>query len=115
MLQEVLLDVLSQANQFCLTYIGPIIVLLLLAFTFVKCPGPHEKYRQIVFDIGYFSLYWIFLGVASSIGLGTGLHTFVLYLGPYIAQVTLAANECGYVPAFSPSYWTFDGHFEMCK
>lgn len=26
--------------------------------------------------------------------LGTGLHTFVLYLGPFIAQVTLAATEC---------------------
>lgn len=31
--------------------------------------------------------YWIILGVASSIGLGTGLHTFVLYLGPWIAKV----------------------------
>jgi len=39
-------------------------------------------------------LYWVGLGVASSIGLGTGLHTFLLYLGPFIAQVTLAAYEC---------------------
>lgn len=35
------------------------------------------------------------LGVASSIGLGTGLHTFVLFLGPLIANVTLTAYECG--------------------
>ena len=38
--------------------------------------------------------YWIILGVMSSVGLGTGLHTFLLYLGPYIAKVTMAAYEC---------------------
>lgn len=43
------------------------------------------------------AVYWIFLGVLSSIGLGTGLHTFVLYLGPFIAKVTLAATVCGSV------------------
>ena len=37
-------------------------------------------------------LYWIVLGIASSIGLGTGLHTFVLYLGPWIAKVNIKAN-----------------------
>jgi hypothetical protein len=41
--------------------------------------------------------YWIILGIASSIGLGTGLHTFVLFLGPHIAEVTLAAFQCGHV------------------
>jgi membrane protein YqaA with SNARE-associated domain len=39
-------------------------------------------------------IWWVGLGVLSSIGLGTGLHTFVLYLGPWIAQVTLAGTEC---------------------
>ncbi|KAJ3102180.1 Vacuolar membrane protease [Phlyctochytrium planicorne] len=28
-------------------------------------------------------------------GLGTGLHTFVLFLGPHIAHVTMAAYKCG--------------------
>ncbi|KAL9657854.1 hypothetical protein ABK040_009443 [Willaertia magna] len=42
-------------------------------------------------------LEWIVLGVLSSIGLGTGLHTFLLYLGPHIAKVTIAATECGSV------------------
>lgn len=37
--------------------------------------------------------YWIILGVASSIGLGTGLHTFVLYLGPWIAKVRLLLSS----------------------
>ncbi|KAG9304005.1 hypothetical protein G9A89_005915 [Geosiphon pyriformis] len=39
--------------------------------------------------------YWIGLGIASSVGLGTGLHTFVLFLGPHIAEVTWVAFECG--------------------
>ena len=29
------------------------------------------------------------LGVASSVGLGTGLHTFVLFLAPFIAQTAI--------------------------
>ncbi|KAF9343327.1 Vacuolar membrane protease, partial [Mortierella sp. AD094] len=39
--------------------------------------------------------YWTLLGVASSVGLGTGLHTFILFLGPHIAEVTLTAYKCG--------------------
>ncbi|ORZ11367.1 hypothetical protein BCR41DRAFT_372187 [Lobosporangium transversale] len=39
--------------------------------------------------------YWTLLGIASSVGLGTGLHTFVLFLGPHIADVTLTAYKCG--------------------
>lgn len=38
--------------------------------------------------------YWVVLGILSSVGLGTGLHTFLLYLGPFIAKVTLASYEC---------------------
>ena len=49
-------------------------------------------------------LYWVGLGVASSIGLGTGLHTFLLYLGPFIAQVTLAAYECNSLDFPEPPY-----------
>ena len=44
------------------------------------------------------------LGVLSSVGLGTGLHTFLLYLGPHIAAVTLAAYECGSTDFPEPPY-----------
>lgn len=53
------------------------------------------------------------LGVASSIGLGTGLHTFVLYLGPHIAQVTLVAYECQGIPKMLPSRWNYQT-FDDC-
>lgn len=46
--------------------------------------------------------------------MGTGLHTFVLYLGPHIAKVAIASTHCGYVPEMIPSRWNF-GHFEDCK
>jgi hypothetical protein len=49
-------------------------------------------------------MYWMGLGIASSIGLGTGLHTFLLYLGPFIAEVTLAAYECESLNFPEPPY-----------
>lgn len=49
-------------------------------------------------------LYWIGLGILSSVGLGTGLHTFLLYLGPFIASVTLAAFTCDSVNFPAPPY-----------
>ncbi|GIY65838.1 vacuole membrane protein 1 [Caerostris extrusa] len=66
--------------------------------------GPHQKY---VFyfekELLRFSK-WIGLGVLSSVGFGTGLHTFVLYLGPHIAAVTLAAYECNSLNFPEPPY-----------
>lgn len=79
-----------------------------LIYSLYAFPGLHKP-REII----YFALYWILLGVASSIGLGTGLHTFVLYLGPHIAKVAMTATECGYVPDMVPSRWAFD-HFKEC-
>lgn len=61
-----------------------------------------------------FAVYWIGLGIASSIGLGTGLHTFILYLGPHIAKVVIAANECNKIPEMLPSRWRFQ-HFAECE
>jgi len=80
---------------------------------FLYAPGPHENYRETVSDFVVFCLWWIGLGVASSIGLGTGLHTFVLYLGPHIAKITMATNACNYVPEMLPSRWSFT-HFKQC-
>lgn len=53
-----------------------------------------------------FGLWWTVLGVASSIGLGSGLHTFVLYLGPHIALFTIKAMKCGRVDIKSAPYDT---------
>ena len=65
--------------------------LVLLLYT---APGPHQPHLSTVSHLLSFALLWLTLGILSSVGLGTGLHTFVLYLGPYIAKTTLAVTEC---------------------
>ncbi|KHJ79739.1 hypothetical protein OESDEN_20605 [Oesophagostomum dentatum] len=48
--------------------------------------------------------WWVFLGILSSIGLGSGLHTFLIYLGPHIAAVTLASHVCNSLDFPEPPY-----------
>lgn len=82
------------------------LILIVVLMNFIE--NPFTDHIVHLRKILYTCLYWIILGIASSIGLGTGLHTFVLYLGPHIAKVTLAANECSYFPEMNPSRWEFE-------
>ncbi|KAK1267010.1 hypothetical protein QJS04_geneDACA015618 [Acorus gramineus] len=68
--------------------------------------GPHTQHIEEVIRYLRFGLWWVALGVASSIGLGSGLHTFVLYLGPHIALFTIKATQCGRVDLKSAPYDT---------
>ncbi|KAF5810200.1 hypothetical protein HanXRQr2_Chr04g0166651 [Helianthus annuus] len=68
--------------------------------------GPHTKHVEVLVEYLRFGLWWMALGVASSIGLGSGLHTFVLYLGPHIAFFTMKAMQCGRVDIKSAPYDT---------
>ncbi|CAG9806116.1 unnamed protein product [Chironomus riparius] len=81
-----------------------LLVLLTGFFTLWYIPGNHQVYVELIRKNAFFVMYWVGLGVISSIGLGTGLHTFILYLGPHIASVTLAAYECGSLDFPSPPY-----------
>ena len=81
-----------------------LLVLLIGFFTLCYIPGKHQVYVELIRKNAFFVMYWVGLGVISSIGLGTGLHTFILYLGPHIASVTLAAYECGSLDFPSPPY-----------
>jgi len=67
-------------------------------------PGPHQQLMARLEQRALWCLYWLGLGVLSSVGLGTGLHTFLLYLGPHIAAVTLAAYECASLDFPEPPY-----------
>lgn len=87
--------------------------LLVLSTLFVACgvllatiEGSHEKHVQEFLQYLQFGLWWTALGVASSIGLGSGLHTFVLYLGPHIALFTIKAMQCGRVDLKTAPYDT---------
>ncbi|KAJ8766486.1 hypothetical protein K2173_022545 [Erythroxylum novogranatense] len=82
------------------TAIGAIAILV------VTIDGPHEKHLEELSHYLRFALWWTALGVASSIGLGSGLHTFVLYLGPHIALFTIKAMQCGRVDLKNAPYDT---------
>ncbi|RZF39450.1 hypothetical protein LSTR_LSTR000971 [Laodelphax striatellus] len=80
------------------------VVCAMLFYGLAHVDGPHRILMEYSQRKMWLCLYWVGLGVLSSIGLGTGLHTFVLYLGPHIAQVTLAAYECGNLNFPEPPY-----------
>uniref|UniRef100_A0A6M2E7I5 Vacuole membrane protein KMS1 n=1 Tax=Populus davidiana TaxID=266767 RepID=A0A6M2E7I5_9ROSI len=81
-------------------------VVAAVGIVLVTIDGPHEKHVEELSNYLRFGLWWIALGVASSIGLGSGLHTFVLYLGPHIAFFTIKAMQCGRVDLKSAPYDT---------
>nr|XP_046267780.1 vacuole membrane protein 1-like isoform X2 [Scatophagus argus] len=85
------------------TVFGLLILLILLSIAYCT-EGTHQKYVRYMEKKTLWCAYWIGLGILSSVGLGTGLHTFLLYLGPHIASVTLAAYECGSVDFPEPPY-----------
>ncbi|XP_063939391.1 vacuole membrane protein KMS1 isoform X2 [Daucus carota subsp. sativus] len=82
------------------------VVLVAGGILLLNTDGPHEKHIEELFQYLQFGLWWVALGVASSIGLGSGLHTFVLYLGPHIAFFTLKAMQCSRVDIKSAPYDT---------
>jgi len=56
--------------------------------------GPHQYYfSEFEFFVEYF-VWWFGLGVLSSVGLGTGMHTGVLFLFPHIFKVCVVADQC---------------------
>eukprot|EP00116_Pleurobrachia_bachei_P005670 sb/3465932/ len=98
---------LIRAIKFVLSNIARFLVLLVLcglAAASFQIEGPHTPYTDILSSKFSWCLYWVGLGVLSSVGLGTGLHTFLLYLGPHIASVTMAAWECGSLDFPEPPY-----------
>ncbi|PSS24576.1 Vacuole membrane protein [Actinidia chinensis var. chinensis] len=68
-----------------------------IGIMFTTVGGPHDEHVQELLRYLRFGIWWLALGVASSIGLGSGLHTFVLYLGPHIALFTIKSVHCGRV------------------
>ena len=52
----------------------------------------------------YESLWWLILGILSSIGLGTGLHSGVMFLWPFVMSVILNVNDICESSNFSATY-----------
>lgn len=106
-------DLWIKLKEFLAKYGIFLLVLLALLIIPRQFDGPHKSFVMRFEEILFFAGWWTLLGVASSIGFGTGLHTFVLYLGPHIAKVTMAANECNAIPNMIPSRWSFKS-FDKC-
>lgn len=59
--------------------------------------GPHSPYvSMILVGLEYFT-WWFGLGVLSSVGLGSGMHSGILFLFPHLIEIIMAANQCGHV------------------
>jgi len=92
-----LIEALQKIGRFILSHLIALTFLILLIISgvyFIETNVESDKLHVIRSTLIWYG-YWIMLGVLSSIGLGTGLHTFVLFLGPHIAEVTAAAYTCG--------------------
>ncbi|TGZ73654.1 hypothetical protein CRM22_001386 [Opisthorchis felineus] len=82
-----------------------LLLFTLVAIWLLNCvDGPHtEVFQRLQKTILWWG-WWVWLGFLSSCGFGTGLHTFVLYLGPFIAEVTMSAYECKTLKFPRPPY-----------
>lgn len=103
---EVFIDIISLMKKTLLYKRTVCIVtsIVILFFLSGRISGPQQEIFKLWETKIMWWLYWVGLGILSSVGLGTGLHTFVLYLGPHIAAVTMAAYECGALNFPEPPY-----------
>jgi hypothetical protein len=94
---------------------GVLTIAIIVALAVVD--GSHECYMREAIAYFRFAVWWIGLGVASSIGLGSGLHTFVLYLGPHIAMFAVRASQCGQVDfkvvGYDTPQWGFPSSWQQ--
>jgi len=76
------------------------VLLFLLIFNLIWCQLQSIHYLKyqieyINYNV-YISLYWLGLGVLSSIGLGAGLNTGLLFLFPFVSEICINSIKCGH-------------------
>jgi hypothetical protein len=59
--------------------------------------GPHQPAFKEIGVWLEFTMWWLGLGILSSIGLGTGMHSGLLFLFPHIFFVVSSAEKCGHL------------------
>mmetsp|Transcript_1231 Transcript_1231/g.3656 ORF Transcript_1231/g.3656 Transcript_1231/m.3656 type:complete len:454 (+) Transcript_1231:332-1693(+) len=67
---------------------------LLTLYLSLKYTGAAEESVAEAEEWALFVLWWVGLGVLSSVGLGTGVHSGLLFLFPHMLKVCLAAEKC---------------------
>lgn len=84
---------------------------LLLAYAGLRVTGTlAAEVREAEAWLSY-TIWWIGLGVLSSIGLGTGMHSGLLFLFPHMLKVCLAAERCGHLrfDTRADVWWSSEG------
>lgn len=83
--------------QYCLShkvFLFFVLPILLAWYVLDNVPGSHsELINDAEFAVEY-TVWWVGLGILSSIGLGSGLQSGVLFLFPHVIKVCLAAQTC---------------------
>ena len=79
------------------TGLYPLITLIAAYAIAAAVPGAHTPYLDEIRVDAEFVVWWVGLGVLSSIGLGTGMHSGLLFLFPHILKVCRSAEACGAV------------------
>ena len=76
------------------TAVYPPLLLLCALLAAHHAQGPHRAALLEAELFASVAAWWLGLGVLSSIGLGTGLHSGMLFLFPHIAKVCRSAEAC---------------------
>ncbi|GAX81181.1 hypothetical protein CEUSTIGMA_g8614.t1 [Chlamydomonas eustigma] len=78
----------------------PITLFIILPVTAAYWAAKHGNYAPLLlhkFEIWLrYVVWWVGLGILSSIGLGSGMQTGLMFLFPHILKVCLAAETCGH-------------------
>ena len=72
-----------------------------------------QEFERVKFGALFVS-WWMGLGILSSIGLGTGMHSGILFLFPHCMEVVIIAQRCKSLDFDSFSNMWFLGHEMSC-
>jgi membrane protein YqaA with SNARE-associated domain len=93
-------------------------VLLPLALAWVAATLVEGEHHALLLDefnaTVQFVVWWVGLGVLSSVGLGTGMHSGILFLFPHIFLVVQGAQECKSLAFDSRSHMWFRSFEANC-
>jgi membrane protein YqaA with SNARE-associated domain len=93
---EICVEWIKELLNYCINHPSKKYVMCGLCF-FVLVNFIENPLTQPMINLMYFVKFvswWLLLGIASSIGLGTGAHTGLLFLFPHIMYVCLASEQC---------------------
>uniref|UniRef100_A0A3Q4MZM1 Vacuole membrane protein 1 n=1 Tax=Neolamprologus brichardi TaxID=32507 RepID=A0A3Q4MZM1_NEOBR len=95
------------------TVFGLLILLILLSIAY-RIEGAHTQYVCYMEKKTLWCAYWVGLGILSSVGLGTGLHTFLLYLVRRSSSFVFCfGNQCMSIH-FPSRSWEADMKCNLC-